>query len=482
MQPSITLSRSPRSLAPIDDTNELRRRMARPQRHRLLHGYPMAPLLTPVSGEPWATITPDDDRPIIVGVLPHTFCNPTVRGCGFCTFPHERYSNAAARDVALQVAREVRRTPFRARRVDALYFGGGTANLIPPDAFAPLARALEETFDLRGAEITLEGVATYFDPPARSPRPRDPALLDILARVRARHRRLSVGVQTFDREWLARMGRTAFGAEDDFATLVTAAHARGMTISCDLLFNLPGQSVSASLGDVGTAIALGFDQICLYNLVLQPDLDSAWAKTSLVDRLARPEDACATWLALRDRLLREGFVQTTLTNFERGALHATSRRFVYEEHSFDPATYDGIGFGPGAISTLTERDSLRGVKWMNEGRSAAYVERMDRDRAASARAFDYSPDDVELLHLTRSLARLRVAREPFRARFGRDPVRAFAGPIDALVREELIVVDETAIELTPRGMFYADSVVGLLAARRAAELRHANDAAAHAMG
>ena len=143
---------------------ELARRMQRPQRHRLLHGYPMAPLLEPMTGFlPHEPVALDGTRPLIVGVLPHTFCNPAVRGCGFCTFAHEKYSNDAAREVVKRVTGEVRgideRLPgVRARRVDALYFGGGTANLTPPDSLRALAATLAETFDLSGAEVSLEGV------------------------------------------------------------------------------------------------------------------------------------------------------------------------------------------------------------------------------------------------------------------------------------------------------------------------------------
>ncbi len=38
-------------------------------------------------------ILPDfnPDRGLLVGVLPHSFCNPAVAGCGFCTFPHETF-------------------------------------------------------------------------------------------------------------------------------------------------------------------------------------------------------------------------------------------------------------------------------------------------------------------------------------------------------------------------------------------------------
>ena len=49
----------------------LRRRMTRPQRHRLLQGYPMAPLLSPVPPgfDPFRGLDLDDTRPLLVGVL-----------------------------------------------------------------------------------------------------------------------------------------------------------------------------------------------------------------------------------------------------------------------------------------------------------------------------------------------------------------------------------------------------------------------------
>src|SRR5262245_4490041 len=155
-------------LAPNDSPRalheELRRRMARPQRHRLLQGYPMAPLMRPLAehdGYPpiLGDVIGSPERPIIVGVLPHTFCNPRVRGCGFCTFPHEKLDNEALRRVVAHVTHEIDDlAPWvDDRRVDAIYFGGGTANLTPPDALRALCVALGSHVDIAGSELTLEG-------------------------------------------------------------------------------------------------------------------------------------------------------------------------------------------------------------------------------------------------------------------------------------------------------------------------------------
>src|SRR5262245_23016698 len=130
-----------------DDLRELRSRMAKPQRHRLLHGYPLAAAMQPRKHKPGQQddilFEPDTNRELLVGVLPHPFCNPTVAGCGFCTFPHEKYSGPLASTLVNAVIREIDQRitaqPDLGRRpVTGLYFGGGTANLTPPGDFQRL--------------------------------------------------------------------------------------------------------------------------------------------------------------------------------------------------------------------------------------------------------------------------------------------------------------------------------------------------------
>lgn len=122
-------------------SQELLKRLQKPQRHRLLHGYPLAAAMPRIPDEVRNAgsafrFDPDNGRSLLVGVLPHSFCNPKVPGCGFCTFPHESYSNVRAAVVVNHVIAEigqrvVRDPALRGRKVSGLYLGGGTANLTP---------------------------------------------------------------------------------------------------------------------------------------------------------------------------------------------------------------------------------------------------------------------------------------------------------------------------------------------------------------
>lgn len=453
---------------------ELWRRKSRPQRHRLLHGYPMAPLMRAIDPSrraellAWETARLRDGADLIVGVLPHPFCNPAVRGCGFCTFPHESFSNAAAREVAACVVDELdafrtRAPSLAASRVTAVYLGGGTANLTPPDAMEELGAALTRAFDVSDAEVTLEGVPAYFTA-------RRCATLDAFeGAFGARHHRLSMGVQTFDEAQLARMGRLAFGDRATLEGVIREAHARGMTVSCDLLFNLPGQTLDAMLADVDAAVGMGADHVCLYHLVLFEGLGTEWSHDrSLLAETPDNRRACDRWNALRDRLLAAGFVQTSLTNFERADVHASDRAFRYEPSAYAPERHDLLGFGPSAISLQFGSD--RALKTLNPDGSREYIAAV-RSASPRERAFEYAPRDVRVLYLTRKVVTLRIDRGAYRALFASDPLDDFAAEFEALRVDRLIHVTPTEVTLTPRGMFYADTVAGLFAWRRVHEGR-----------
>lgn len=452
------------------DASELQRRMSRPQRHRLLHGYPLAAAVPRIAdADRIDSILPSyhPEKGLLVGVLPHPYCNPAVAGCGFCTFPHELFNARKATRVIEHVADEIRhrteaRPELTGRRVDALYIGGGTANLSPAGPFRELCRTLASRFDLSHAEVTLEGVPAAF-------LNRKPLLVDILREeLPARHFRISMGIQTFDVEQLRRMGRLGFGDGDTFREVVQLGHARGFTVSGDFLFNLPGQSPGAMRDDLRRAAEIGLDHLGLYQLVLFRGLGTTWSQDpAMIAALPARDAAIENWLSLKELLEGLGFDQTTLTNFERRSLRDAPRRFLYEECSYHPEFHEMVGFGPSAISVAG--DDASAVKAINPDGADAYIEAVDRGAATWDRAFVYTRRDLRVFHLTRRLAALEIDRQIYRDTFGTDPLADFPREFAALEAEGLIETSEDAIRPTPRGMFYSDSIAGLLAWRRLAE-------------
>lgn len=450
--------------------------MAGPQRHRLLQGYPQPGLMTGYDrARPYEPVVPRPDRPLIVGILPHAACAPSVKGCGYCTFPHEEFRASRVRDSVAAVRAELQASPLRGRRVEALYFGGGTANLTPADCFAALCRESETCFDLRTAEVSLEGAPAFF-------LSHNQALLEVLQGMDVGRLRVSMGVQTFQPNLLEAMGRAAIGSSAQVAKAARAARGRGISTSADLMINMPSQSLAQMKSDLQRASDLGFDQVCVYHLVLFRGLGTEWSRRKdMLQALPDNQRGFENWLEVTELARQLGYQQKTLTNFERAG------NYSYENYSYQPEKFDGAGFGPAALSTYTDPMSQCAVKWMNETDGGRYVHALQQDGGAKAHCFVYGARDLRLLHLTRTLPRLRVSRPVYREFFGTDLVSDFSLEIEALETAELITVEEGDLSLTPRGMFFADSVAGLLANDRVGELRRgrisgANDSEKFHMG
>jgi len=445
--------------------------MSRPQRHRLLHGYPLAAAMPFADNEVRARVASGDAAfgfsrdavsPLLVGVLPHPFCNPKIRGCGFCTFPHETFSTPRSTVVATAVAKEIRhrlsiQPDLQQARVDGLYFGGGTANLTPSEPFRMLSQSLNDAFDLTDAEVSLEGVAGRFLHGKT-------LLVDILQEeLGARHFRISMGIQTFSEQRLEQMGRLAFGRPQLFAAVVRAAHQRGTTVSGDLLFNLPSQRLSEMIDDVQRAIEIGLDQICLYHLVLFRGLGTAWSRDpKMIAGLPSNDESAANWEALRETLLHNGFRQTSLTNFERSDFAGDPRQYRYESISYESLRCQVLGFGPAGISFSQAANGATALKTQNPESSAAYVDAVRAEGPVWNRYYAYQQQELELLHFIRRLAALRIDLVPFVETFGQLALDRYMEVFALLVEEGLLVRERQSFTLTPRGMFFSDAIATLL--------------------
>jgi oxygen-independent coproporphyrinogen-3 oxidase len=457
---------------PNDSLRRLvRSRLKRPQRHRLLHGFPLAASMPFLDREArLATESGDSrfqhdyqpDKPLLVGVLPHSYCNPKIAGCGFCTFPHEDFSTLKATAAVNGVIQEIQdrvvgHPSLEGKKIDALYFGGATANLTPAEPFRRLCRKLNTLFDLRAAEITLEGVPAFF-------LNRKPWLLDILQEeLCARHFRISMGIQSFSQPWLTRMGRTAFGDTEVFAQVVEMAHSRKMTVSGDLLFNLPGQSLGEMLTDIECGDNIGLDQICLYHLVMFRGLATAWARDpALIAALPGNERAATNWEAIRTTAIDNGYHQATLTNFEKSSFQGDSRGYIYEVRSFEADRYNMIGFGPSGISYSTSDPSRIGLKTMNPESSLEYLQALGKRSPVWNRYYAFDAESQRLLFMTRQFAKLSIDRKRYSDVFGADVMSDYGSEIDVLAEMKLIDITPTEIRLTTRGMFFSDTVASVL--------------------
>ncbi len=143
------------------------------------------------------------------------------------------------------------------RRVESIFFGGGTPSLLQPETVAALIAAVAQHWPIAGdAEITLEA---------------NPSSVEA-GRFRgyrgAGVNRISLGVQSLDDSALRALGRLHNAAEARAAIGIAARMFE--RFSFDLIYARPGQSADAWRTELAAALALAPRHLSLYQLTIEP--------------------------------------------------------------------------------------------------------------------------------------------------------------------------------------------------------------------
>lgn len=183
------------------------------------------------------------------------FC---LRKCYYCDFYSKPIDDSALRkDYARALTCEISFYGAKLGKdfeVDSVFFGGGTPSLMEPELIKMILDSVRADFTLaEDAEITMEC---------------NPATLNaekLTGYRKAGVNRLSIGAQSFDDEILTNLGR--LHRSSDVEETVTLARKAGFdNINIDLMFAVPGQTVSIWEDTLKKAIGLNPEHISFYSL------------------------------------------------------------------------------------------------------------------------------------------------------------------------------------------------------------------------
>ncbi|MFN2643432.1 MAG: radical SAM family heme chaperone HemW [Burkholderiales bacterium] len=249
-----------------------------------------------------------------------------VRKCPYCDFnSHERAEALPERQYVERLIADLEDLlpSVWGRRLISVFIGGGTPSLFSPSAIDELIAAVRARLPLEpGAEITLEA---------------NPGTVEA-ARFRgfrdAGVNRISLGVQSFDDQMLAALGRIHSASEARKA--VEAALASFDNVNLDLMYGLPGQSLEMARGDMQEALACGVPHISAYQLTIEPNTVFYRRPPELPEH-----DLCADMqLALEEALASAGY-----EHYETSAFARPGRRCRHNLNYWEFGDYLGIGAG-----------------------------------------------------------------------------------------------------------------------------------------
>jgi oxygen-independent coproporphyrinogen-3 oxidase len=203
--------------------------------------------------------------------------------CPFCAFyrepPHRQSLDSYLEYLALEWA--IRCPPHSP---EAIFFGGGTPGILAPEDWLNLRKSMGHAFAGKPLEWTVE-----FSP-ATVRREK----LEVLWQLGVT--RISLGVQSFQEKTLASLGRRQ--TEKQIFSAYELIRSYPFNVSLDLMFHIPGQTLSNWLMDLNEALALSPDHLSTYCLTVEegtPLSEKISARTS-GERFYK-----TTWNFLRDR-------------------------------------------------------------------------------------------------------------------------------------------------------------------------------------
>ncbi len=262
------------------------------------------------------------------------FCKSKCAYCDFYSLP-DKLSLVPTYVSALKTQLEEAAAKAANFAVDTVYFGGGTPLMVGAEGLVTLLETVFRSYTLSpAAEITVEA----------NP---DSVTAASLKRLReAGFNRLSMGMQSANDAELAAVGRPHTFAQTVEAVRM-AREAGFDNVSLDLIYGLPGQTLSSWQTSVDAALALAPDHLSCYGLKVE-------AGTPLARRVAAGEvlpddDAqadCYLWAV--ERLREAGIAQYEISNFARPGRESRHNLKYWRLEPY-------LGFGPGAHSDFGGR-------------------------------------------------------------------------------------------------------------------------------
>lgn len=220
------------------------------------------------------------------------------------------------------------------------------------------------------------------------------------------------------------------------------------------------------MSDAERAIELGLNHICFYNLVCYKGLGTAWSEDDeIMSTLPTQHQGFENWLALYHYLETQDYFPITVTDF--GNSHRMDESiYQYEQCLRTPEQYDWIGFGPAAISSLYNLNFTRGIKFTNYSSMEQYIRAVNENRFGWEKAFQYEPQDLRIFWLTRQIKGTSINTEKYFSHFQSDLLLDWSIWLLLMADNGLMIKEKETWKLTPKGMFYVDSMAGFLAVER----------------
>ncbi|MDG1875402.1 MAG: radical SAM family heme chaperone HemW [Mariniblastus sp.] len=367
------------------------------------------------------------------GDLPHSlyihipFCR---HRCGYCNF-----TLVAGRDYLIDRYLDALETELGwlegSYKLSTLFFGGGTPSHLRPIHLDRLNDMVRSKFSIGDeAEITAEC------------NPNDMDLDKANALSRLGVNRISLGVQSLNPVKLRTLERDH--SPDDIKHAIEIARTFCQSVSIDLIFAAPDETLSQWKDDLDRALTLDPDHLSTYELTYEKGTQF-WNRKSHGQFNEINEDSRAEmYLHTIDRLADCGWTQYEISSFSKPK-HRCRHNLTYWKG--DPY----FAFGPGASRFID------GIRETNHQSTMQYLKLVE---SAQSPVADFEQLDTKSAAKERLAIGLRVIEGvhegDFKRRTGHSVVSVLGDLVNQLLKYELIQHQDQIWKLTAKGVLLCD--------------------------
>ena len=370
------------------------------------------------------------------------FCKKKCNYCDFVSYAGkedliDEYIKALIRELQPSPVSTLANLPLpKGEGIKTIYFGGGTPTLLTPKHFNKIittiishsssilrsCAAAKDELVIRHSEISVEA----------NPGTADLAKLKALRQLGIN--RLSIGAQSFNDHHLKTLGR--IHNSDDIFRFYDDARAAGFeNINLDLIFALPGQSLSDWQSDLKQAMKLQPEHISAYSLQIEEGTPLFEQMTNYKLQMTNEETDLAMYEYTIETLTNAGYKHYEISNFSKPNFECQHNMNYWRNGNY-------LGIGAGAHS------HINGKRWANSNNIEEYLKNATRITPDDSQ--DATDQRTTIFMGLRLLDGLLV-----------DKFLGFEKEVSELIENGLLMRKNNHYKLTKRGLYLANEVFSM---------------------
>jgi len=273
------------------------------------------------------------------------FCTNKCHYCDFNSYvlkgqPVMEYLDALEREMELTV----KNNP--PAKVETIFVGGGTPTVLLPDQMERFLRMVRTYFPADAAEVEFSMEA--------NPGTTDEDKLAVMKEGGVN--RISFGVQSFNNELLAAIGRI-HNTDDVYRSIENARKLGFRNLSIDLMFGLPKQTVDIMHATLDAALALDLQHYSIYSLKVEENtlFHTLFQKNQLP--LPSEDEEVGMYELIMNRLEQAGYKQYEISNFAKPGFESRHNTMYWCNRA-----YYGLGAGAHGYMNHQRHVNVKGIQ------------------------------------------------------------------------------------------------------------------------